>query len=259
MYARVNWGGIFRCEPDWRWDTITAPLPDFDLWAVFDGRGVFEAGDATVDLNSGDCLLLRPHEHYACRTDRDEPLLVHVIHFSFADGRGRAVTPDVVPNLYQPLVDQMLFRQLTTRAIDAHLANRPAEADDWLRVILHELARAQREREDRSRLDARARRIQQVCDDIANEPHKPWVVAELARRCFVSPDHFTRLFREIRGTTPRDFIMRQRIDAAKRLLLSSSHSIARIAELTGFSDIYHFSRRFKAATGRSPSRFRKVR
>ncbi len=259
MEAHVNWGGFFPCEPDWTWDTATTPLRDFDLWAVFEGRGVMRAPDATFDLVPGDCLVLRPGDRYVCDTDAKERLLVHVVHFDFVNSRARPITPDdeELPPLHRPLVNVIFFRALTTRIIRRHFDGRPGDADDWLRASLRELAEVNRERAAQGATDERVRRIERVCADIARAPHRQWVVSDLARDCFVSPDHFTRVFRQVRGVTPREFILRQRIDAAKRLLLASSYSVGRIAQLTGFSDIYHFSRQFKAHAGRSPTRFRK--
>lgn len=248
--VHLNWGGIFPCEPDWRWDTAITPLPDFDLWAVFAGRGALQAPEGPLGLAPGDCLLLRPRTRYVARTEAEDPLLVHVVHFGFAGG-----APDVLPALRRPLLDVTFFRGLTTRAIHAHLAGRADEADDWLRAALREIAHLDLQPD----ADARTRRIEQVCAEIAAAPRRRWVVGELAAACHLSTDHFTKVFKAVRGVTPREFILRHRIDAARRLLLSSSHSVGRIAELTGFTDISHFSRQFKARTGRSPTRFRRGR
>lgn len=255
--ARVNWCGIFPCEPDWTWDTATTPLRDFDLWAVFEGRGVMAAPDATVALAPGDCLLLRPGHRYVCHTAPDDPLLVHVVHFDFVDARSRAVRPRSLPPLHRALIDVTFYRELTTRIVHSHADGRRDEANLWLRAALRELAAADAAHAAMGAADPLVLRIEALCAEIARAPERHWAVRELARACGVSPDHFTRLFKQLRGVTPRAFILGRRIDAAKRLLLASSHSVGRIAELTGFSDIYHFSRQFKAHAGRSPTAFRR--
>ncbi len=142
--------------------------------------------------------------------------------------------------------------------VRSYLEDRPREADEWLCACLGELGRLDRAQAvAQAGIDERVRRIERICSDVVEVPGRRWSVRELAASCSLSPDHFTRLFKEVRGITPRELIMRARIDAARLLLLSSSHSITRIAELTGFADIYGFSRQFKARTGRSPSRFRR--
>jgi AraC-like DNA-binding protein len=54
-----------------------------------------------------------------------------------------------------------------------------------------------------------------------------------------------------------DYIRKLRVEKAIQLLNGSSHSLAEIAYLTGFSDQSHFNRNFKKFTGKNPSSFRK--
>lgn len=253
--VRLNWSGIFPCEPDWSWDTAITPLRDFDLWAVFAGRGTLEAPQERIEMGTGDCLVLRPGERYVCHHRHDDPLLVHVLHYDYVDDRGSRSLPSELPPLHRPLTDVTFFRELTSRVVASQIAAEHAGAEDWLRACLTELAR--QDALQRS-TDERARAIEGLCTRIAETPSATWRVAQMARSFHLSADHFTRVFRQIKGVSPREFILRARIDSARRLLLSSSHSVTRIAALTGFGDIYHFSRQFKLRTGRSPTRFRKL-
>jgi AraC-like DNA-binding protein len=253
--VRLNWCGIFPCEPDWSWDTATTPLRDFDLWAVFKGRGTLQGPGGRIELGTGDCLVLRPRERYICRHRHDDPLLVHVIHFDYLDARGRPSAPAEIPPLHRPLTDVTFFRELTTRVVSNHRSGAGAEAEGWLRACLAEVAR--QDAMQRS-TDERVQEIERLCTRIAEAPNEVWSVEEMARSFHLSPDHFTRVFKAGKGVSPREFIIRARIDSARRLLLSSSHSITRIAALTGFGDVYHFSSQFRRRTGRSPTQFRKL-
>jgi AraC-like DNA-binding protein len=253
--VRLNWCGIFPCAPDWMWDTATTPLRDFDLWAVFDGRGQLRTPEGRIDLATGECLVLRPGERYVCRHSPDAPLLVHVIHYDYLDQDGEPVQPDEPPPLRRPLTDVTFFRALTSRVVSSHGAGHDAAAQHWLHACLEELQRQDAlHRGD----DERTRRIEQLCTRIVEAPAEEWRIEDIATSFHLSPDHFTREFKALKGVPPREYILRARIDSARRLLLSSSHSVTRIAALTGFGDIYHFNRQFKRRTGRSPTRFRKL-
>lgn len=59
------------------------------------------------------------------------------------------------------------------------------------------------------------------------------------------------------GRTLSQLISQRRIDAAKRLLVQSSLPISAIGESVGVSDYNYFSKVFRAATGMTPSAFRK--
>ena len=82
-------------------------------------------------------------------------------------------------------------------------------------------------------------------------------IESLARIAGLSRTAYIEKFREVMGTSPRHFIMSERIKAAKWLLSGTDTPIAKIAEDTGFYDTSHFSKCFAAAEGVSPTEFRK--
>jgi len=82
-------------------------------------------------------------------------------------------------------------------------------------------------------------------------------VAELAALCGMSESHFTRLFRAAFGTTPIDWLRRERISQAKRRLAETSDAIKEIAAQVGYADHYFFSKDFKHLTGIPPSEYRR--
>ena len=101
--------------------------------------------------------------------------------------------------------------------------------------------------------------VSDVITVIRRDLGRPWVVRDLAKQMHYSSDHFTRVFRAVTGHSPRQFIVKARIEEAKNLITMSSHSISRIAALLGYSDVYQFSKQFKEQTGVPPSRFRRSR
>lgn len=81
-------------------------------------------------------------------------------------------------------------------------------------------------------------------------------VAGLARLAGMSPTHFARIFKSTFGTSPIDWLRRERISQAKRRLAETGASIKEIAEQTGYHDRYFFSKDFKKHTGLTPREFR---
>ena len=81
-------------------------------------------------------------------------------------------------------------------------------------------------------------------------------VSSLAAMAGVSSGHFTRLFKSTFGTSPIDWLRRERISQAKRRLVGSQSAIKEIAEQVGYADRFFFSKDFKRHTGLSPSEFR---
>lgn len=79
----------------------------------------------------------------------------------------------------------------------------------------------------------------------------------LARQSGISEIYFRKLFKEMFGTTPKQYILELRIKKACKLLIESSANVSEIAENCGFSSVYHFCRSFKDNTGLTPSEFAK--
>jgi AraC-like DNA-binding protein len=85
---------------------------------------------------------------------------------------------------------------------------------------------------------------------------KPVDWSILADRAGVSVGHLNRLFQHYTGYSLHQFLIRYRIDQAKRLMmLAEGVHLKEIAYRTGFCDLQQFSRTFRHVEGRSPSRF----
>jgi AraC-like DNA-binding protein len=82
--------------------------------------------------------------------------------------------------------------------------------------------------------------------------------ARLAEACSLSEVYFRKLFGAHFGISPKQFIIDHRLRRASQLLTEARRSISEIAEATGFSNQYHFSRIFKARFGITPSEYRKA-
>jgi AraC family transcriptional regulator len=81
---------------------------------------------------------------------------------------------------------------------------------------------------------------------------------ELSSACGLSRSHFARAFKTTTGVTPMQWLVGQRIDRAKHLLLNSVLSIEEIAHRCGFADQSHFTRAFLKAIGNAPGAWRRT-
>jgi AraC family transcriptional regulator len=82
-------------------------------------------------------------------------------------------------------------------------------------------------------------------------------LSTLARECGLSVSHFARSFRQSFGTSAHHYLILQRVERAKDLLLNGGCSLSEAALLSGFADQAAFTRAFKASVGVPPGRWRK--
>lgn len=78
-----------------------------------------------------------------------------------------------------------------------------------------------------------------------------------AKICGLSRRRFNDLFKNCFYITPNRYIINLKIGYAKGLLKSGYICVSQAAALCGFSDIYYFSKVFKAETGVSPSEYKR--
>jgi transcriptional regulator GlxA family with amidase domain len=80
--------------------------------------------------------------------------------------------------------------------------------------------------------------------------------AELAAAADVSVAHLARLFRAEFGCGPSRGLELVRLARALVLLRGGSMTVREVGAAVGFADQYHFSHRFRASFGTSPSAYR---
>src|ERR1700722_12700101 len=84
-------------------------------------------------------------------------------------------------------------------------------------------------------------------------------IRDLARLLDLSPSHFCRAFKSTFGVSPRDYVLRRRIDVAQGLMLTTSEPLSSIAVRCGMCDQPHFTRSFRRIVGETPYIWRRTR
>jgi len=96
--------------------------------------------------------------------------------------------------------------------------------------------------------------LERIDESLSHPPTNP----ELARLCHFSTDRFIRKFRLIVGMTPARYGLERRVALAAQWLTASSRTIEEIADASGFTDRFHFSRVFKTRLGMPPVAYRRL-
>ena len=100
-------------------------------------------------------------------------------------------------------------------------------------------------------------RLRPVVEYIAENYGEKIYIETLADMIGVSPDYFTKMFKDSIGTTPIDYINGVRVNHALRLLTMTDTPVNEIADKTGFSNPNYFHKIFKSYMEISPLAYRK--
>ncbi|MDJ0588420.1 MAG: AraC family transcriptional regulator [Pleurocapsa sp. MO_226.B13] len=100
-------------------------------------------------------------------------------------------------------------------------------------------------------------KLQQVIEYINDQIERNFTLAELAAIANMSPNYFSYLFKLSTGYAPHQYVIRLRVERAKKLLLQEKLTIADIAYSLGFAHQSHLNRHFKRLVGVTPKVFQK--
>lgn len=94
-------------------------------------------------------------------------------------------------------------------------------------------------------------------DYIANNYQEQLSLSNIAKYSNMSPYHFLRVFKDLYGETPNEFLIRLRIEQAKNMLITENFSVSEICEKVGYMSLGSFSSLFLKQVGVAPTFYRR--
>ncbi len=121
---------------------------------------------------------------------------------------------------------------------------------EFMLFILYQNVPNQQQKNDRQSVEQSIKHLQKhyECD---------WTVERLAELAAVPRWNYSRIFKDITGQIPLNFLNNVRIEKAKQLLVTTNDRIFEISQTVGFNNEYYFNRRFKERVGISPGQYRR--
>lgn len=101
-------------------------------------------------------------------------------------------------------------------------------------------------------------RVDDLAGRLTEEYARDWTLDEMARHAGMSRFHFCREFKTRFGTSPRQFLVRRRLEIAKQELAHGNASVTAVALAAGFGSSSQFSKDFKRVFGVAPSDWSKI-
>lgn len=99
-------------------------------------------------------------------------------------------------------------------------------------------------------------RIEQCKDYIFKHLHGKIRVQDIADEIFLNPNYLSELFRRQEGITLTAFILKEKVNLTKNLLIYSPYTYSEIAAYLGFSSQSHLGKTFKKLTGLTMKQYR---
>lgn len=101
------------------------------------------------------------------------------------------------------------------------------------------------------------KRVQEILSYIHLHFTQDISIPSLSERFSLSPNYLCHLFKKEVGDNFSEYISRQRIQYACKLLIETNQHINQISEQVGFKDYFYFSKLFKRFNAMTPTQYRK--
>lgn len=104
--------------------------------------------------------------------------------------------------------------------------------------------------------DITDKRILNVVRFIRENINHHILIDDLSEICYLTNDHFIRIFKKAMHCTPIQYINQKKIEKAQLLLVINKESIKQIAYNLSFENISYFYQLFKRTTGLTPRQYK---
>lgn len=237
---------LYRCEPIWSWRVDS--LPGHAILLILDGRGTLSVDDTTIDLRQGLCFFLQPGAQIEANQNPSYPLFLFLAQFEKLD------TQEPSPAAHPKFESLFIQNARNLEALAELVASRsPNDSlfDDAIKMLIRLIvSEATLHSGD---FDPRA---YEALRAIENDLARKWTVAELATEAGMPANRFARSFKRMMNEPPIHYVIRRRMEEAKRQIQQSSLPIEEIAINLGYDDFSFFRELFHSRLGQSPESLR---
>lgn len=245
----------------------------YEVNYVLEGRRTAWVDGHRYPQEVGDMLLIRPDIVHSNVVDGSDELLHFTMHFSIDDPEITILVAETSEVLFHCAPDLRAIVEKMALSIGCSEVNvNPllsrltfqSYGFEFLSILMAELLRirgsANQFRDDKLRLaqDIKARVFNLTHPFNLEGDSSPRLVnlGTVCKEFGYSPSHCNQVFKDVYGTSIRQYLTSLVLDQASVLLRQLDRPITDIALALGYSDVAHFSRQFKRWTGKSPFAFR---
>ncbi len=263
-----------RAGQEWRYSNIMSPFTR--VYLVTGGSGYIYISQVKYRLEAGDLFIIPKftnhsyecddfiEHYYLCFFDEmigqrsifdiiefqnrvkataiDYQLFEHIVNINKSMG-----VPHHDPKMYNSLKESPQFHSF--RSVMDIMGNMESSG-----IIMQLLSRFFNgcKAKSSSEMEGGYYKLTTLINHINNNLSAPLKTKDLAALMYLSPDHFSRVFRKIMGISAKEYVQQKRIERAQALLITSRFSIAEVANIVGIPNISQFSSLFRKITHSSP-------
>lgn len=237
---------------------IGRTLPDCSIIYVPTGRGTLETKSGKWEVNPGDVMVLYPGEWHKYTPSVDTGWEEYWMGI-----RGEVLSNRILKDLFPEntsYVKQLGYQEelifLFSQSIKLVKRNSPGFrkilAGIVLQLVAYIISHVNQE------LGSREEQLcKKVIDFIRENLNTEVDFKKLASDHHLSYNRFRTVFKNNTGVSLQQYLIQERLEHAKRLMVNTELSLKEISAKTGFNSLFYFSKVFKNKMGYSPGQIRR--
>jgi len=241
----------------------------FLIHYVEHGKGLFAVNGREYALGAGDSFVIYPQVLASYAADDADPWAYRWIAFKGPEAEALVAAAGIAPETPTVHTDpdagvgrwlERVMRAFREKPFSVNL-----RAGGCLRLLLAEYADAVRQKdpaEAASRAAGEAggpgaELVRRAIHYMTAQYAEPITIELMAESLGYNRSYLSRVFRERTGVSPIAFLVRLRLDRARRLLRERLElTVEQVASSVGFADALYFSKQFRREYGQSPTEYR---
>ncbi len=226
---------------------------DYYIMYILKGRITLIEGERSQEAVTGDLVLYRPHERQEYRFSGQDRSVYAYVHFS-GTACEEILTGLGLQSRITHLGEALHLERLLREMINENYLRKPLFQVTSASLLLQFFTEAAHiiATNHTPWTPAIDRVIQHM--HVHFEQNHP--VAFYAEMCHLSESRFAHLFKQATGIAPKQYLLKVKVDAACRLLSSTTLSVTDVALAVGIEDLNYFGRMVKKQMGKTPKQLR---
>lgn len=248
-----------RYEKDWH-STLHAHHCT-ELFYVISGKGSFLVNNDVFDVKEDDLIIVNPNVPHTEMSKDDSPLeyiVLGIEGLQFTSFKNHMEYEDFSVHNYHEFKHEILFY---LRALLSEMSRQDDQYEAVCQNLLEVLIINMMRRTKANLVVEPSQKITKECrfvEQYINKHYQEDITLELlSEKAYMNKFYLVHAFKQYKGISPINYLIRLRIQQAKELLETTNYTIAQISDSCGFSSQSYFSQVFKKSCGMTPNAYRK--
>lgn len=235
----------------------------FEISIILQGESLYLIDGEWKTVRSGDVLMFNPG------VDHAEKQLIntysHQLHIGIKNFKLYGLEENHFPNSSSLLSIQdnqlkvfdkawQLIEEFNQQQMNFHFIGR-ALVMEMMILLLRSLEKEEQFQDTAhtNQSDRMNQVVQLITTYMENNYAKDISIEQLATLYYVSPTYLSKIFKDLTGVSPINYLIQIRLKNAHQMLEKQDLTVKEVAKAVGYEDAYHFSKSFKKHFGISPS------